>query len=198
MATAVTQEDIALIQGDVIGVDYGAFFCLQHNIDMVSAIGDFDSVDSSQFNKLKVSLKNLIKLDEKKDKSDTEVAIEKAIQLGYEEVIILGVIGSRVDHFYAVLEVIKKWKLLKIKIINKTNTISVINKGHHQIPTTKKYFSLFAVEPSIISIEQAAYKVNQQSLSPMNSMGLSNQALDGVIDVTVFSGAVLLFESKDA
>lgn len=198
VATVVTDEDIPMIQGDVIGVDYGAFFCLKNKIDLVAAIGDFDSVDSNQLKLLQSSVKNLIKVNENKDKSDTEIAIEKAIELGYKKIVIIGVIGSRADHFYAVLEVLKRFKHLDISIEHKTNTIRVLNQGHHQIPTNKKYFSVFAIETSKITIENAAYILHQHSLSPMNTLGLSNRAINGIIDVTVFSGTVLLFASKDA
>ena len=198
VATAVTKQDISCIQGDVIGIDYGAFFCVQEHIEMIMAIGDFDSVDSTQWKILQESIKNITKVNKKKDKSDTELAIEKAIELGYKKLIILGVIGSRVDHFYAVLEVIKKWKNIEIIIENITNRIQVLNHGHHQIKTNKKYFSLFAAEPSHIAIDNAKYTIEDQLLLPTNAVGLSNQAIEGIIDVTVFSGAVLLFESKDA
>jgi thiamine pyrophosphokinase len=197
VATAVTKQDVSSIQGDVIGIDYGAFFCLQENIDMIMAIGDFDSVDSTQWRALQASIKNITQVDEKKDQSDTELAIEKAIEFGYKKLIILGVIGSRIDHFYAVLEVIRKWKDIEIIIENTTNRIQVLNQGHHQLKTNKKYFSLFAIEPSYISIVNAKYTIDHQLLLPTNAIGLSNQATEGIIDVTVFSGAVLLFESKD-
>lgn len=198
VATAVKEEDIPLIQGDVIGVDYGAFFCLQNKIDLIAAIGDFDSVDSTQFAMLQSSVKNLMKLNENKDQSDTELAIEMAIKLGYDKVIILGVIGSRIDHLYALLEVVKRFKHLHISIENKTNKISRLNQGSYQLSSKKKYFSVFAIEQSKISIKDAVYILNNHSLLPMDSLGLSNRTINGIIDVTVSSGTVLLFESEDA
>ena len=50
----------------------------------------------------------LIKLDPVKDISDSEAAVNLAKELGYEEIIILGGLGNRMDHSYVNLKLMQK------------------------------------------------------------------------------------------
>ena len=99
----------------VIGADKGALFCAQNNIKMDIAIGDFDSIKSYEFEKIK-SLTKVIKLNPIKDLTDTMEAIN--LVKNYDTITILGGIqGKRIEHFYANLLILKNKDKNSISIL---------------------------------------------------------------------------------
>lgn len=64
-------------------------------------IGDFDSLDTSGLTWARRRGARLIAHPREKDKTDTELAIEYALEAGAEELVLLAVLGGRVDHTLA-------------------------------------------------------------------------------------------------
>lgn len=198
VAGAIEDADLSLIQGDVIGVDYGAFFCADHKIPTMLAIGDFDSVTKDQWITIKSHAKQTLSFPSHKDESDTELALKEAYKLGYNHIIILGVIGSRLDHFYSVLNLLKYEKSVHLVIENTTNRIQRFAIGEHLLQPKHAYLSIFAIEPAQLSIHDVEYPLTNYNLMVEQTIGLSNKATKETIKLSVFSGSVLLIESKDA
>ena len=54
-----TYDEKDFIDSYVIGVDKGALYCLKNHIKMDLAVGDFDSVNNSEYELIKENEKNL-------------------------------------------------------------------------------------------------------------------------------------------
>ena len=197
LAGAISTEDLSQLKGDIIGVDYGALFALNHQLPLVFAIGDFDSVSAAEFTSIEKHTSDIIKALPEKDQSDTELAILEAIKRGYQHILVFGVIGTRLDHFYAVLHLLAMYRDTQIKIMNPTNRISILKQGRHHLKVEHQYFSLFAYETAVISIKGSKYDVEKRLLNITDRYGLSNEALASEVIVTVISGVVFLFEASD-
>jgi thiamine pyrophosphokinase len=197
LAGAISISDIPRLKGDLIGVDYGALFALNHQLPLVLAIADFDSVSSLDFAHIEAQNKDIIRALSNKEQSDTELAIVEAIKRGYQHIFVFGVIGTRLDHFYAVLHLLSVYQDTKITIENSTNKISLLKPGIHKLQIVHQYFSLFAQKAAIISIQGSKYDVQARLLDVTDRYGLSNETLTGEVIVTVSSGAVFLFEASD-
>lgn len=197
LAGAISTEDLPHLKGDIIGVDYGALFALNHQLPLVCAIGDFDSVSAVEFTSIEKHTSDIIKALPEKDQSDTELAILEAIKRGYQHILVFGVIGTRLDHFYAVLHLLAMYRDTQIKIMNPTNRISILKQGRHHLKVEHQYFSLFAYETAVISIKGSKYDVEKRLLNITDRYGLSNEALASEVIVTVLSGVVFLFEASD-
>ena len=59
-----------------VGVDRGAILALENKIPLTYAIGDFDSINDLEYNKLRQQVKTIINLPKMKDDTDTEAAIK--------------------------------------------------------------------------------------------------------------------------
>jgi thiamine pyrophosphokinase len=197
LAGVISVADIPQLKGDLIGVDYGALFALNHQLPLVFAIGDFDSVSKNDFAQIQARTKDIIQALPNKDQSDTELAIVEAIKRGYQHIFVFGVIGTRLDHFYVVFRLLSLFKDTKITIENSTNKISLLKQGTHKLKIEHQYFSLFAYESAIITIKGSKYDVEDRRLDIIDRYGLSNEALLSEVIVTVSSGIVFLFESSD-
>ncbi len=181
---------------DVIGIDYGAFVCAKENIRMKAAIGDFDSVNEEQFEMIKTMSDEVEKLSVHKDETDTEKAILYAIEKGYEDIILCGALGGRMDHELANLYLMM-YRGYPITIVNQNNRMRVLTKGVYQIHKEYTYLSILPIEPSCISEEGVAYPLEKRTITCENIYTISNEILNETAIITVHDGKVLLIESKD-
>ena len=179
---------------EYIGVDHGVEELLKQGITPKFAIGDFDSLQNRQT----LENLNIQILPERKDVTDTHAAIDYLLSKGYDEIEIYGVTGGRLDHFFAVICLLEKYQDIKLKVIDQQNCIQLLKPGiHHIYNQGYYYFSLFALNESIISIEQAEYTLDHYLLKREDPLCVSNE-VKGEYAIIENSGNILLIQSRDA
>ena len=178
----------------IIGVDKGALFCVLNNIKMDAAIGDFDSITDDQL-KLVMDSTNCIKLNPIKDNTDTMEAIQLASN--YDEILLLGgITGNRIEHFYANLLLLKKYPKLIIKDNN--SIIFTANKSLTLDKTIYKFISIFSLsDNTIISLNGFKYNLNKYKMLEDDSLGISNEIIDNYGNIDIISGRILIILSKN-
>ena len=123
-----------------IAVDGGLEHLHRQFIKPLFAIGDFDSLEHKEY----LEGLEVLSFPTHKDETDTELAISEALNRGYDEIDLYGVIGGRIDHFLGVLIYLRQHPDIKITLYDDTNRIYLLPKGIHQIDCTEyKYFSFF-------------------------------------------------------
>ena len=179
---------------DYIGVDHGVEELLKQGITPKFAIGDFDSLQNRQT----LENLNIQILPERKDVTDTHAAIDYLLSKGYDEIEIYGATGGRLDHFFAVMCLLEKYQDVKLKVIDQQNCIQLLKPGVHQIENKGYYyFSLFALNESILSIKQAEYTLDHYLLKRDDPLCVSNE-VKGEYAIIENSGNILLIQSRDA
>ncbi len=185
----------------IIGVDHAAYWLIKHNITPNLAIGDFDSTTKKELLDIKKSCPNTQIFSSKKDFTDTELAVKKAIKLNPQSVIIYGAIGNRIDHTLGNILLLEK--LLKKGIVtsikNSNNQIYLIDKTlildkDKNFP----YLSILPLTKSInISLTGFAYNLNHKIITRGQSIGVSNQITKTKAKITLHSGKTLVIKSRD-
>lgn len=179
---------------DYIGIDGGCHYCLEHNIPMKYAIGDFDSLDNVAFEKLN-EVTNIIKLPVCKDVSDGEYAIAYAHQLGYQKIILYGATGGRLDHFLALYHYLRT-SLIDFEIVDEGNRIYALSKGEYTISSKYPYVSIFACEALKITLTGFKYPLKQHCLSEKDaSFSISNEIIEDKATIST-TGKIIVVESK--
>lgn len=178
----------------IIGVDKGALFCVLNNIKMDAAIGDFDSITDDQL-KLVMDNTNCIKLNPIKDNTDTMEAIQLASN--YDEILLLGgITGNRIEHFYANLLLLKKYPKLIIKDNN--SIIFTANKSLTLDKSNYKFISIFSLsDNTILSLNGFKYNLNKYKMLEDDSLGISNEIIDNYGNIDIISGRILIILSKN-
>ncbi len=174
----------------IIAVEKGALECI-NKIKVDVAVGDFDSVSSSDLELIKKNFKTIV-LPEEKDVTDLDYAIQLATT---EEIIILGgIAGRRVEHFFGNMLHFKKYP--KLKFMDNNSLIYLINDGIHKyFNNGYHYISFFSyTDYSLISLENFKYELNDYHLGRFDSLCISNEASNGTIIVKV--GSLLVIETK--
>ena len=175
----------------IVGADRGALNAINLGIKVDIAIGDFDSVTIDEYEFIKKNSNKVIKLNPIKDKSDTLEAIE--LLKSYDEIVVLGGIkGKRIEHFYANLICLYNNPNVSIKdeySLIETKDVSFIPNLDY------KYVSLFSIEDeSIISISGMKYNLSKYKLKKNDPLGLSNEVKDNPY-IEIDSGRLLVIYS---
>ena len=93
-------------------------------------VGDFDSIDENgrkfiEDNNIEKNVYNTVK-----NFTDTEAAIDILLERGFEEIVILGATGTRLDHTLANIFLLQKlFGRSKATIVDNNNIIEYVEKG---------------------------------------------------------------------
>lgn len=194
-----TAEDIPLISGDCIGVDRGAWFAYQHQLPMVHLLGDFDSISSEEKAILIKHYSHLMaEFSTQKDESDTALALQFAIDSGYQPITILGGFGGRSDHFYALTNLLLQYADVPIRLVHTKQVVQALIPGEYHLMPIHDYFSIFPNDDALISIQGAQYPLNKKAIQAGDTLGLSNTWVDHQpVRLIIHQGTVLLFLTND-
>ncbi len=157
----------------IIGVDIGAYLLALDNIKIDLAIGDFDSVDSVEFELIKKHSKEIKKYDQKKDFTDTYLALQVALSMEYDEIVIYGGTGGRFDHEFANMNLLK---LGRISIVSNDIMMYMLDPGSYEIENRFRYISFFAIEDiKDLTLKGFKYEISNIDLSTENPLCISNE-----------------------
>ena len=106
----------------IICADSGYDHAVKMEITPNLLVGDMDSIHAD------LPTENIRIFPAKKDDTDTEIAISAALKQGCDDILILGGIGSRMDHTLANILFLKQLHDQKIsaKIVNENNEIRLM------------------------------------------------------------------------
>ena len=186
----------------IIAVDKGLETLDILNINPNYVVGDFDSIDKTILRKYENTQIEIIKLNPEKDLTDTHSAINLAIGLKSKKIIIIGAIGTRLDHTIANIHILKLAidKGINIKIINETNEITLINNSIKIYKDQNyKYISLIPLTTTVenITLKGFKYHLTKRTLYIGDSLGISNEQLQQEGEIQLEKGILILIRSKD-
>ncbi|MGO1819323.1 MAG: thiamine diphosphokinase [Senegalia sp. (in: firmicutes)] len=164
-------------------------------------IGDFDTLEANileYFRKKDVDIHEFLPV---KDKSDLELAIDLATEYSAKEIIIIGALGSRMDHslsnimlLFHILE-----KGIEVKMIDDKNEIMPI-KNEIKIKKGKyEYISLLPILEDLDGVELIGleYEFSNLKLKRTSTRGISNRFKEKEAKIKVKSGMGLVILSND-
>lgn len=164
------------------------------------AVGDFDSFPERDI----PEDAEIIRLKPEKDMTDSQVAVEVALERGADSFIIIGGLSGRLDHTLANLSILEDLTARNHYAImtDGTSRVHFINGGSALIGRSGfKYFSLIPATDVVkgVSVEGAKYPLKNARLSRKNAgFGTSNEIDGNCALITVKKGALFVIESRDA
>ena len=177
----------------IIAVDGGYNYCSLLNLEVDILIGDMDSLESIPENI------NKYIYNKEKDETDTYLAVQYGIKQGFEEFILYGCLGGRLEHTIANIQIIADLckKGIKIEIVDENTKIYMLNKNEaKEIEGLKnKYISIFSYsEKSTISLKGLKYNVLCKDITNDYPLGIDNETIGGNGNIYVHDGLVLVIE----
>lgn len=189
----------------IIGVDKGVEFLYRHKITPSYIVGDFDSLSEEIVEYYKKETRVPIReFNPVKDASDTEIAVRLAMTLGCQSMVILGATGSRIDHLWANIQIlmIPFEAGVEAVLLDPQNKIRLIGGGETHLKKEEAfgdYFSVFPLGETVyrFNIRGAKYPLTEHTLTPCNSLCVSNEIEEDEAVIEFMSGVVILMETRD-
>lgn len=164
-------------------------------------LGDFDSISKDTFNYFTEKKTKIVTYPKEKDFTDTEVALQKALELKAKEICFLGCTGTRLDHTLSNIGLLKKCLENEINayILDDNNKIFLKNKTCVIYKNSYKYFSLLSYGSDVITltIKGAKYDLDKYKLNLGEPITVSNEFLEDKVSIEFPKGLLLLIYSKD-
>lgn len=176
----------------IICADGGANSAKKIGITPDFIIGDLDSVNKSILNYYKD--KSVIIKYKRQNDTDVEKCLKYAIKKKYEEVILLGVTGDRLDHTICNLGiVIKFYKKIKI-LINSENSFLIPTDKPLQLKSVKgETISLYAFsDKTRITSKGLKYKLNNTALPFGVKESTSNVSISSLVNLKISGGVIFV------
>ena len=197
---AITKQ---IKRGDfIIGVDRAAFWLLEHGVIPDVAVGDFDSCEPGEFEKIKKNVSNVQSFSSEKDFTDTELALDVALKKKPHEIVILGGLGSRLDHTLGTVFLLERCSRAHVaaSIQDEGNVVTLLIRGRTILEKREEYtyVSVIPVTDSIIlSLEGFKYPLRRHMIHRGQTIGISNEFISKQAMITIHRGKALIIQSSD-
>lgn len=159
-------------------------------------IGDFDSHE----NPLR-DVETII-LPHEKDDTDSVYAVKEAVKRGFDEILLIGAAGDRIDHSLVNIYALQYMAEHGVKgtIVDDYSVISLLDSDNPGTVSDEwPYFSLVAIsgEAKGVTIKNAMYELKNAVISPSYQYATSNEPVSGkVAQISVGDGYLLLVKDR--
>lgn len=185
----------------VICADGGAYHLKRLGVVPDILLGDFDSIRSEDLEYFRENGVQIIKYPKEKDMTDTELAVEYAIEKGCSEVVIIGGLGTRLDHSLSNVFLLKKMLDCGVKgtIINETNEITIINRTIKLRREPGYKVTLLPLTESVegVTTKGLYYPLKGAKIDLGSTWGVSNEFEGETAEITIDKGLMLVIKSRD-
>lgn len=185
----------------IVAVDGGIKYLIDINKIPNVLIGDLDSINKKDLEFLNRKNIKKIQYPEMQDNTDTELAVDFMIEKGINDITLIGVTGSRIDHTISNILLLKrlKDKNIKGKIIDNNNTIYYVDDIIKIRKLDNMNISIIPLSLTgiVVDLEGFLYSVTEEKIEFGSTLAVSNKLIDeyGVIEIK--RGESLVIESKD-
>jgi thiamine pyrophosphokinase len=159
-------------------------------------IGDMDSINTFQLADFKKEGIIINEYPTKKDFTDTELALDCALNMNPSAIYIWGALGGRIDHILGNVFLLLRGKRAKV------NTYLIDEYAEAFLPKNEVIFndtvgctvSLLALTPKVdgITLSGFAYPLNNETLLMGETRGLSNYIKESTAKINFVSGDLLV------
>ena len=141
-------------------------------------------------------------LNPEKDDTDSECALQIALDHGADHIIIIGATGTRIDHVLGNISLLGKAMSegKMAELLDTHNRIRMID-NELEIEKNKQYGKYVSIIPvcknNKITLEGFKYPLKDYTFEGFNTLGISNEIVDDIAKITVNEGQYIVIESKD-
>ena len=188
----------------VIGADSGVGHALSLGLVVDIAVGDFDSIDPEVLDAIERDGVDIRRHPVDKDATDLELALDVALGLGVEQILLLGGHGGRLDHLLGNAMVLadSRYAGVRLSALMGSAVVTVVHPGR-EIELTgvaQDYVSVLAVHGPAhgVYLEGLLWSLEGATLAAGTTLGVSNRFLGTTARIRIGSGTVLVIQPGGA
>ena len=156
-------------------------------------VGDFDSFEDPRLDV------ETIVLPCEKDDTDTVYGVREGIKRGFDDFLIIGAVGARLDHTLGNLYILCMLQSFgkRGRIIDDYSEMELVTASPTMVDDSFSFFSLVNITGKAkgVTIKNAKYPLENAEITCSYQYGISNEVLVGkTAEVSVKDGALLLIK----
>lgn len=185
---------------DLIAADGGTRHALAMGLRPRVVVGDLDSIEPEMLAQLAAEGVELEKHPPAKNKTDLELAIERAHRDGATEIVLLGALGGRLDQSIAnVLLLAQRDWPARIQLVDANEIATVIHAGECMTleAATGSTVSLLPLSAEVTGITYMGllYPLDNATLTLGSTRGVSNEVVSHPATVCIKTGIALVIQT---
>jgi thiamine pyrophosphokinase len=191
----------------VIAADGGALKAESLGLRPNLVVGDLDSLDERDVERLRREDVPVLAFPSRKDESDTELAVREALARGANRVVFIGALGGRrLEHSLANVLLLTMPELSRIDaaIVDRASTVRALGSGGRRGLELRgaagDYVSLLPLTERVegVTTTGLAYELHDEELRQGPARGLSNELTGRQATITTRSGRLLVVHTSRA
>lgn len=165
-------------------------------------IGDMDSLDVEKAKAMFPSAEYIL-LPAEKDYTDTKECLDYAITKGFDDIVIIGGLGGRLDHTLANIHLLAYAAKRKVdlEIVDGKNHATYLKNASATVSKRRgfRYLSIIPLSDELkgVSITGVKYPLDGAVVSRDDAVTVSNEITDSMAVVTIAEGEAVIIESAD-
>lgn len=180
----------------IICADGAAKYLMRLNMYPSLLVGDFDSIDEKTLKWTKINNIETRQFPREKDMTDTELAVEFALQQGPKKITIIGAMGSRLDH--SLSNIMLLYKIYKegidAIIVDGLNYVAITDdvlKMRCQVGQTVSIIPIGG-DAKGVTLEGLEYPLIDYDIEMGSSLGISNKSIAEEVIISIKNGTLLV------
>ncbi len=158
-------------------------------------VGDFDSFENPH------QSTETIVLPCEKDDTDTVFAVKEAVKRGFDDFLLIGTVGGRLDHTLGNVSILLYLFSLgkKAEMIDDYSEMQIVSSERVSVSSDYSFFSLLNIsgEAEGITVKNAKYPLDNATVTCEYQYGISNEPLpEKSSEITVKKGKMLLVKVR--
>jgi thiamine pyrophosphokinase len=179
----------------VIAADKGLEHAISLGLEVTVAVGDFDSASPDVVARAEAGATTVERHPAEKDATDLELALDRALSMSPERIVVLSGDGGRLDHLFSTLLLLgsSRYESVEMDAFIGAARVYVV-RGERAIEGEPgELVSLFALHGPAqdVRTEGLRYSLAGETLEPGSTRGVSNVLLGERASVSLGSGVVL-------
>ncbi|WP_163536755.1 thiamine diphosphokinase [Gracilibacillus sp. YIM 98692] len=187
-----------------IGADLGAWYILEKELILNTAVGDFDSVNNDQLILIQNNAISFKQYPIEKDATDLELAIEIAFHFQPSAIHLFGVTAGRLDHELANIQMLYQImnKGVEATIVDSINELSLFRPGSHKIYVKNQKVNIsflpFSNVVQNLTLGGFYYPLYRENLEWGTTLCLSNYLIEEEGTFSFDSGILIMIKSRES
>ncbi|MBN2115192.1 MAG: thiamine diphosphokinase [Anaerolineales bacterium] len=190
------------VDDTIICADGGTRHALALNVKPDLIIGDMDSVDKAQLQKLQKDGVAVEFHPRDKNETDLELAVNRALELQPEQILIVAALGGRLDQTLANITLLTDPRLVgvDVRLDDGVEEIFICRDRAQVRGGGGDLVSLIPWQGAVPEVEtqNLKYPLRRETLYPDKTRGISNEMLGDSASVSIGSGLLLIVHRRQS
>ncbi|MCE2489546.1 MAG: thiamine diphosphokinase [Anaerolineae bacterium] len=197
----LSETRAALPRATVIAADGGARLARECGLVVDVVIGDMDSIDAGELQRLRVSGAQVLCHPADKDETDLELALGWAVASGFRRLRVFGAFGNRLDQTLANVQLLALEALrdCDLQLLDGRQRVRLLRPGAHEIRgSVGDTLSLLPLQGAVHGVisEGLRWELNDETLAPGPARAVSNRLTATPARLRLRQGLLVLVHTR--